>query len=157
MYSLTTKVTCESMSDLRLVFITSDVQVYQMCQMISLQSKMSPIHRKYWGYVHKTNTVVFTILPVNKRPISCVSSRIIGKVSLFGYVVYSQIANLSSNGGKEIEYGLVNGRLNDKYNSVGFVEISVCDALLIFLWNDTFDRLSTSEPVAADWNMRRLF
>ncbi len=43
----------------------------------------------YFSYFHQANTTVFTILSVIKRTSFGLSSTIIGKVSLFGYVIYS--------------------------------------------------------------------
>ena len=49
------------------------------------------LHRKYFRYFHKTNSIVFTTTSAIKRAKFHLSSIIITYVRLFGYAFYSSV------------------------------------------------------------------
>ena len=94
---------------------------------------------QYLIYLHKTNTTAFTIISTNRRAKFHLSSTIIGRASLFSYIINFQLmhtadsvhqlvnklfnlvkwANLSHNGETDMEFGM-----RGEYNGVDFVEVS---------------------------------
>ena len=51
---------------------------------------------KYLSYLHKINTILFTTHSATKRDKCHLSNTIIGKVSIFGYVIFFQMAQAAT-------------------------------------------------------------
>ena len=118
----------------------------------SFSKKNCILHRKCFRYLHKTNTIVITILSAKHAKLNF-SSTIIGRVNLFSCVIYSladlaeekiiwpnkQISRILV---LEMKYGSFNGEEDGEHTSSGFLEISKISASqdTIFFGTEPFDR-----------------
>ena len=100
------------------------------------------LHRRYFRYLHETDTIVFTITSAIKRAKLYRSSTITGRVSSFGYVIYSSAeahcwvciscrinniiksVNFSDNVTRKMKFSSVDGGDDAGYKALGYVKIS---------------------------------